>query len=84
MLNNNLHLLRDIVGMKFYPAHDAFHGRTVFDFCFVPFLSAIGELESEFVGSVILKNIKNELLFNCLPHRIDVKRLRQIVFTGWF
>ena len=54
------------------------------DFALAELLSLLRQLEGEFVGRVVLQDIKDETLFNGLTHRVDVKRLRQVVSKRWF
>ena len=79
MLDNDLHLLGDVIGVQANPAHDALHGRALLDFQLVPFFAAVGQLEGQPIGRVVLQHIKDEALLDGLPHRIDVEGRRQPV-----
>ena len=84
VLDDDLHLLRDVVGVQPHPAHDPLHGRAALDLLLVVILAVVRQLEGQLVGRVVLQHVEDELLLDGLPHRIDVERLRQIVRAGWF
>ena len=44
-------------------------------------LPSLASLKGQLVGRVVLQHIQNEPFFDRLLHRVDVERLRQIVFA---
>ena len=86
VLDDDLNFLRNVVGVKPNPTHQALQSLALFNLCFVPLLTLVGQFESQFVGRVVQQNIENELFFNRLLHRVDVERPGQILLAlgfGW-
>ena len=76
MLDDDLDLLGDVVGMQPHPAHDALQRRAAFDLLVVQLLAVMREPEGQLVGRVVLQHVEDEAFLDRLPHRIDVERLR--------
>ena len=79
VLDDDLHLLGDVVGVQPHPAHDALHRRAALDRRLVVVLAVVRQLEGQLVGRVVLQHVEDELLLDGLPHRVDVERRGQIV-----
>ena len=79
VLDDDLHLLRDVVGVQPHPAHDALHRRAALDLLLVVLLALVRQLEGQLVGGVVLQHVEDELLLDGLPHGIDVERRRAVV-----
>jgi hypothetical protein len=76
VLDDNLHLLRDVVRVQADPAHDALHGGAALDGVFVVILAFMSESERQSVRRVVGKHVEDELLLDGLPHRVHVKGYR--------
>src|SRR3546814_9661360 len=68
VLDDDLHLLDNVVWVETHPAHDTLERRAALNLLVVPLLSLIGETEGEPVGRVIPKHIEDEALIDCLSH----------------
>ena len=79
MLDHDLHLLADIIGVQAHPLHNALQGLRPLNLSLVPLFAAIGQFEGQLVGRVVLQHIEDKALFNGLTHGIDVEGRRQIV-----
>ncbi len=79
VLDDDLHLLRDVVGVQPNPLHDALHGGAALDLLLVQFLAVVGQLERQLVGRVILQHIEDEAFLDGLAHRIHMERLGQAI-----
>ena len=82
VLDDDLDLLADVVGVKPHPAHDALHGGVALDLLLVHLLAVVGEPEGQLVGRVVLQHVEDEAFLDGLPHRIDVERRGQVVRSG--
>src|SRR5471032_1495150 len=80
VLDYDFDLLSDVVRVESNPLHNPLHRLALLDLLFVVFLAVVGELERELVGRIVLQDIKNETLFDCLAHRVDMERLRQTIW----
>ncbi|MNS11095.1 hypothetical protein D3C72_426270 [compost metagenome] len=73
MLDDDLDLLADVVGMEAHPAHDPLQRRVLLDFLLVPVLAVVGQAEGQLVGRVVPQHVEDEALLDGLAHRIDVE-----------
>ena len=83
VLDDDLDLLADVVGMETHPSHDAFQRGVALDLLVVPFSAAGGQTKGKPVRRVVLEHIEDEAFLNRLPHRIDMEGLREVVGTRW-
>jgi hypothetical protein len=82
VLDDDLHLLGDVVRVEPHPAHDLLQGRAALDLLVVELLALVGELEGEAVGRVVLQHVEDELLLDGLAHRVDVERRGTLSAAG--
>ena len=68
VLDDNLNLLRDVIGVQTHPTHDSLHGGAAFDLLGIDGRAFVRQLERETVRRVVLQHIEDELLLNRLPH----------------
>ena len=79
VLDDDLDLLGDVVGVQPHPAHDALQRRAALDLLVVQLLAVVGQPEGQLVGRVVLQHVEDEAFLDGLPHRVDVERRGQIV-----
>ena len=79
MFHNDLHFLRDVVGVEPHPPHDPLHGCAALDLAVVHFLAVVGQPEGKAVRRVVLQHIEYEPFLDGLSHGIHVKRHGQVV-----
>ena len=60
VLDDDLDLLRDVVGVQPHPAHDPLHRRAALDLLLVELLAFVGQLEGQLVGRVVLQHVEDE------------------------
>jgi hypothetical protein len=82
VLDDDLHLLADVVRVQLHPAHQSAGGGAALDLVVGDLLALVGESEREAVGRVVLQHVEDEALLDGLAHGVQVERLRQVALAG--
>ena len=82
MLDDDLHLLGDVVRVQPHPAHQALQRPALLHLAVVVLRAVVRQLEGELVAGVIAEHVEDKALLDRLLHGVDVERRGWLIGRG--